>query len=1174
MSKIKNIDDFFEQKIKPLTQVEKEKLKEYKKQTRSKWDETKKKWEDHLIEKIKKNKYPNQNAMQEHFDELYDKKVSPILKQFKTDRKFQRTLTAPTVSDITKGSEFDKVHQELFNRLATKMEELGNPITFRAALDKSPAFVAKNKEKYIRLANSKSKKHMTEMVNHEGLHFLDAYVDKVTPKLLENLKDFRLNPSHKTEKQYINNLKEIFNHVQPGSWSKHYEKAFSDLRIEYDADGGKRLYKLNDKEKEEFDALPTRYDKLKYISEYTDIPSELKDDKIDSDPRGASLNIGELYTYPVTRSMYSWGLQNQPKHVKDFMKKNIDTALNALKDEDMPNVKNNLFRRKLSIDEINEKDLEDEYKKDLEDEYENDRRVFELLKSPYDVKTFKDYYHPQEQLLGKRPPITDLIQYYNSRKQLKTTDDQPNLRQQASDINQFAPAGKQLTQVNPSEQRRLNLPTAQSQLPQNRRIQNEANNVAHAGQHGDTRLSFTTPQQRNTLQNQGGIGDKNLKTGLFEEYPVNKQQHNDHSKSYVSRKFDGLRAVPISNHMQPQKQYTAGNQIASAHKSIASGVLGGAADGAALAYNLPAMGANYLAKKGLPLWGAKEYDGPDNNADQLPLIPSAVEGIDNAYDKITNGYTETPPNQKHINNAGHFMGEMLSGGLARKGGKYIGNKFLENVGAFTGSANPWHIAGAGAAGGVMSKSQDSDDGTLKTIGKGVGTQAAVNAIPAILTKGGFALSGLGKNSLKLDTAKAGKELGMDLPKAVVTNNGLTGLADQFLNKMPLSGNIMQKRYGKIGEKVLQELDNAYESVISAKDLSGIEQKISRMYDSAKNSLPNNAQTVPTNTVNAISEIRDELKAFSNSGDYKKLLSHINEIEKHIAPHGIKNIPTEVKMLVNQKENTGNLIYGDIKTPKGRFFSQHLDRAIKDDLATYGQSNSEWYKYFSGADKLYSKKETRKSLEKLLGSKAESATHGELTYGSLSKVLNTPETKDQLRELVKPEIFTRLEKLGNVTQAMASKNKSIPNPSGTAVTQAAINVLGGLTGFGVTKYGFVEPTTAVSSLIGGAAVAHLLTDKKTLDLAIKLAEKPTEKAAIAFNRRMKEITGYTPVTLAKEAAKRSEQEQDKEGNNLRSKFNAHIEKNKKRPKGQALINVLSSPAAKKGAEVLRANPWKN
>ena len=34
-----------------------------------------------------------------------------------------------------------------------------------------------------------------------------------------------------------------------------------------------------------------------------------------------------------------------------------------------------------------------------------------------------------------------------------------------------------------------------------------------------------------------------------------------------------------------------------------------------------------------------------------------------------------------------------------------------------------------------------------------------------------------------------------------------------------------------------------------------------------------------------------------------------------------------------------------------------------------------------------------------------------------------------------------------------------------------------------------------------------------------------------------------------------------------------EKNKKRPKGKALINVLSSPTAKKGAEILRTNPWK-
>jgi len=187
---------------------------------------------------------------------------------------------------------------------------------------------------------------------------------------------------------------------------------------------------------------------------------------------------------------------------------------------------------------------------------------------------------------------------------------------------------------------------------------------------------------------------------------------------------------------------------------------------------------------------------------------------------------------------------------------------------------------------------------------------------------------------------------------------------------------------------------------------------------------------------------------------------------------------------------------------------------------------------------------------------------------LSRTLNTPENKDKLKNLVEPEIFDRLEKLGTVTQAFAKKNKNIINPSGTTVAQTTINWVSSVVGLGTGS-----PLVAGAGIIGASGIAHLLTDKKTLDLAIKLTEKPTPKAAISLNRRMKEVIGYTPITLAREAAKHEEQEQDKQGTSLRSKFNDHIEANKKRPKGQALIKGLSNPTVQKTIDFLHPNPWK-
>ena len=299
-----------------------------------------------------------------------------------------------------------------------------------------------------------------------------------------------------------------------------------------------------------------------------------------------------------------------------------------------------------------------------------------------------------------------------------------------------------------------------------------------------------------------------------------------------------------------------------------------------------------------------------------------------------------------------------------------------------------------------------------------------------------------------------------------------------------------------------------------------------MYKMAEETLPKEAQMTLNNTLKIISDIREKIKAPPYSGDFTKINSMLNKIESAFAPHGIKGIPTEVKSLVNQKENLNNAIYSDLKTTKGQYLLGELNNAIKEDIALYGKNNPEWYKYFTGADKLFSKKAQRKELEKLFSGKAESHTTGDLGFNGLSKILNTPDTKDKLKHLVKPEIFERLEKLGTVAQAMARKNKNIINPSGTAVAQTTINWMSGLVGLGGYTAGRLDPLTAGASLIGASGIAHLLTDKKTLDLAIKFAETGSEKAAINFNVRMKQITGYTPVTLAREAAKLEQENRKK------------------------------------------------
>ena len=625
----------------------------------------------------------------------------------------------------------------------------------------------------------------------------------------------------------------------------------------------------------------------------------------------------------------------------------------------------------------------------------------------------------------------------------------------------------------------------------------------------------------------------------FGGYQLNPNNNNDSKQDEFSQ-FGGYSILD-------QQNLTLGNRVASGGKAIIAGAGGAIPDTAALAYNLPVMGINKL----------RDIAYPDRKKD-FPLIPSATEAIDRGIDSATGGYTNTPEDQKHINEALKFGASFATGGGLAK----TSNKVLSTVGKFTGSTDKAQIAGAATAGGAMSYLQDQGASTGETLGGGFAANLGVNAIPA-LTKGGGNLlakglitaTGLGKGKLNLDVAKAGKDLDINLPKAVVSEGKAIAYADRFLSHAPIAGNIMQKRYARIGEKALEELDKAYESVISSKELVGIEGRIGELYEVAKKTLPENAQIVPKNTIQAIKEIRDNISAPALSGDFTKLNTTINKIEKEFSPSNIKGIPARTKTLVNQKENLNNSIYNDFNTAKGQKFAGDLNDAIRNDLAEYGKNNPEWYGYFTKADALHSKKATRKTLEKLLSGKAESYATGELTYNSLSKVLNTPESKDKLKHLVKPEIFERLEKLGTVSQAMARKNKGTINPSGTAVAQTTINWISGLVGLGGYKAGAFDFQTAALLTIGSTGVAHLLTDKKSLDLAIKFAENSNPANAVKFSQRMKAITGYTPVTLLREAQKLEQENQEENGNDLGQRFNRHIEENKAKPKAPAFNKTI-------------------
>ena len=578
---------------------------------------------------------------------------------------------------------------------------------------------------------------------------------------------------------------------------------------------------------------------------------------------------------------------------------------------------------------------------------------------------------------------------------------------------------------------------------------------------------------------------------------------------------------------------TIGQRIASGAKAVAAGVAGAIPDTLSLAYNLPAMAHNAQVAAGN--YQATPYAFAFAPAEEMtapvPLIPSATEAIDQGIDTATGGYTMTPEDQKYINEGLKTGASFLTGGGIAK----TAQGGVAKLGSMIGNTSPLQAAGAAAMGGTTSYLADQGAGTGEAIGGGLAANLAVNAAPS-LAKGAGGLAGraalsavgLGKNKLNLEAAKAGQSLDITLPKAAVSEGKAIALADQFLSKTPIAGDLMQRRHIAMGNKVIQELEKAYDSALPKAELAGVEDRISQLYSNAGKLLPKEAQIVPKNVTSVTEQVKAELaKSASLSAGEKKVLSVIKDYEDKFVPMGIKRIPSPVEDLVASQDSLGKLIdWKDTtinwkKEKKARGMQKRLYNSISNDLEEYGKTNPEWYKFHKEADKLHSKKEIRKGLESMLGEAKNSATD-ELSYNSLSKILNDEDNRARLQKITSPETFERLDKLSKVARAMAIKNKNMPNPSGTAATTQTFNLLSFLAGYGAAK----DRVKTGLILTLGTGTAHLLTDKKSLDAAIRFAENPSNFNAVEFGKRMKQITGYTPVTLLREAQKLEQGKEEK------------------------------------------------
>lgn len=447
----------------------------------------------------------------------------------------------------------------------------------------------------------------------------------------------------------------------------------------------------------------------------------------------------------------------------------------------------------------------------------------------------------------------------------------------------------------------------------------------------------------------------------------------------------------------------------------------------------------------------------------------------------------------------------------RGGGRSLLTRFAKDVG--TGSS-------IGAGSGIMQEAGASP--LAADLISSVATPTAIVKSKSLLNnftkpketlaKIPMKLMGLTPKSMNIEAARAAKDLGIDLPAAAVTDSKLTALADQYVGKAPIFGNKLKNKYTLTEEQTQKALHDIFDEIGPSRTPE-IEGQIAGLYNKVATSLPGEAKVLPTNLKKAIDDIK--INTAILSPDEKSLLQSLETIKNEIEPaskivssYGPIKLPLQeydVNKLVGTKKSLNSIIKWDMdEGVKNQL--RKVQKAISQDIKEYGKTNPEWYDAFKEADKLYGDMAKREKLENILGHKATNYATDSLSYNALAKAINNPKNTKSIRKQLTPEAFEKIQKLGTVAKAMAIKSKNIPNPSGTATTGGISAAIFGL---------FYDPITTTKLLGTGYGATKLLTDKKFLDLALKLAENPNNLATTtALNHRIKEITGYSAIALSK------------------------------------------------------------
>lgn len=575
-----------------------------------------------------------------------------------------------------------------------------------------------------------------------------------------------------------------------------------------------------------------------------------------------------------------------------------------------------------------------------------------------------------------------------------------------------------------------------------------------------------------------------------------------------------------------------GKFAARSGKSLMAGGLGGTADLAASAYNLPAAVANaktatLKAQNVDPeAYAVAESMGGEipymPYRGEVPLIPSAAEAIEQKIDQATGQYTQTPEQEKWFQEGLKTGAALLTSGglgaLAEKAGFTGLSAFFKAL----GSTKPSTIAGGVAAGSTLEAATEagmsSPEALATGVGAGVATEVGASLLnPKNITKGVMKSVGLGKNQLKREALESAEKLGVELPAAAATDSKLMGFLNQYASKMPFVGDFLREKFQTASGQYQKAFKSLLDEVGVARD-DLLTQKINQLYEHSHTLIPEGDVLVPGQSLKALQEVRKKIKSTLYSEGTQKLVSKLDDMEKNLLLDQRFPLPMPVQEIINQKKELNKIIKWDKPEADVLNLLKRIQTATLEDLKAYGETNIPWYQAFQKAERKFEKVAKREDLEKMFETKITDPVTKEVKYAQIAKLLEDRKFAKRLENNLGKQGVKKLEDFAEVAQAMAVAEKNIPNPSGTAMVESVKKWIAGI---GSALVGQASLPALAASGVSAYGLTQLLTSKRFLNKALQFAKEPTETLAQQIEKIVQDETGVALQVLIKEMQERRE-----------------------------------------------------